>query len=386
MDPDDPNYRSASAQERIERDDPEYRAGSTRTRYYSDDPDYRYRRAADAAYAVPGADFAAVRRVSWGAIFAGAITAIVTLMLLNLLGAGIGMSSIDPSAGERPLQGLGTAAIIWWVASNIVALFAGGFVAGRLSGFPTGGTTMLHGFLSWGVYTLVSIWLLTSAIGSIVSGAGSVLSSTLTMARTVEDVAPGVARDVRQEIRDANISFEDIRSEVRQLFADTPDAEDQAEELTGQARRVEDQTAADTDDQAMNAQALEQDVENYLQNTKSQGREMLTPQDKQALTNIVQNRTNLSQAEARSAVDRWATQYQQTVASARPTAVESDQPGMQVTEQDADAMGTAAIIAFFALLIGAAAAVAGGAMGRNRDLVVAGATAAYPVRDRKLNH
>ncbi len=39
---------------------------------------------------------AAFKRVSWGAIFAGALVSISTLLLLNLLGAAIGFASIDP--------------------------------------------------------------------------------------------------------------------------------------------------------------------------------------------------------------------------------------------------------------------------------------------------
>ena len=63
------------------------------------------------------------RKLSWGAIIAGVIVALVTMLLLNLLGIGIGFGSINPVVEQNPMSGVGTGAIIWWVVSNLIAIF-----------------------------------------------------------------------------------------------------------------------------------------------------------------------------------------------------------------------------------------------------------------------
>ena len=50
------------------------------------------------------------RRISWGAVFAGAL---VVQLALSLLGLGIGMGTVDSLKEANPLRGLGTGAIVW---------------------------------------------------------------------------------------------------------------------------------------------------------------------------------------------------------------------------------------------------------------------------------
>src|SRR5436189_1106352 len=77
----------------------------------------------------------AIKRISWGAIIAGVVVALVVQMVFSLLGMGIGMGAIDPM-DTNPVQGLGIGALVWWVASMLISLFTGGYVAGRLAGMP----------------------------------------------------------------------------------------------------------------------------------------------------------------------------------------------------------------------------------------------------------
>ena len=41
-----------------------------------------------------------LNRVSWGAVLAGVVVALVTQLILNLLGIGIGAATLDPAAGS----------------------------------------------------------------------------------------------------------------------------------------------------------------------------------------------------------------------------------------------------------------------------------------------
>jgi hypothetical protein len=93
-----------------------------------------------------------VRRISPSAVLAGAVLALVTLFMLNLLGVGIGLTTIDPARGgdDTPgLTGLGIGAGIWGAVTFLIALFIGGWVAGRLAGDPKKLDSMLHGLIAW---------------------------------------------------------------------------------------------------------------------------------------------------------------------------------------------------------------------------------------------
>ena len=115
--------------------------------------------------------------VSWGAIFAGFVGALSIIFLLNLLGVGIGFASINPLEERDPLEGLGWGTIIWWTASNLIALFVGGMIAGRLAGFTDKLDGALHAAIAWGLYVLLSIYLITSAVGNVFSGIAGTATS-----------------------------------------------------------------------------------------------------------------------------------------------------------------------------------------------------------------
>jgi hypothetical protein len=117
----------------------------------------------------------AVRRVSWGAVFAGLVIGLAIQLLLGLLGVAIGVSSIDPARGDTPGKGMAIGAGIWLLISGLVSAYVGACVAAYLSGAPRKSERVLHGILAWGVATLVTAFLLTSAVGGLIGGTVRVL-------------------------------------------------------------------------------------------------------------------------------------------------------------------------------------------------------------------
>ena len=120
-------------------------------------------------------------RISWGAIVAGLVAALVVQLLLNVLGIGIGMSSISAaSMGDNPgAAAFSLKAGLWWTLSGIAASLAGGIVAGRLCGTSDDNTARWHGLIAWATATLVVFYLLTSALGGLLGGTLGALGSTL---------------------------------------------------------------------------------------------------------------------------------------------------------------------------------------------------------------
>ncbi|NCC33568.1 MAG: hypothetical protein EOM24_16360 [Chloroflexia bacterium] len=115
--------------------------------------------------------------VAWGAVLAGAATAASLWMILMILGAGLGLSSIPQWLSADITTGtFGATTIAWMVFSTIAASGMGGYIAGRMRsrwlGVPRDEVWFrdtAHGFLAWAVSALVTATLLTAMIGSVVS-------------------------------------------------------------------------------------------------------------------------------------------------------------------------------------------------------------------------
>ncbi|MBL7857438.1 MAG: hypothetical protein JNM57_07095 [Cyclobacteriaceae bacterium] len=144
------------------------------------------------------------RRISYGSIIGGALVGLVLMILLNMFGVGLGLSTIDVQAENNPAQGIGLGAIIWYIVSGLIALFAAGWVAGRLAQTPRLFDGAMHGVLSWCIITLVSMYFVTTAIGSLLGGAGRLVGGTLSAvgkagAKAMEMAAPAL-KDKAEEM------------------------------------------------------------------------------------------------------------------------------------------------------------------------------------------
>ena len=112
------------------------------------------------------------RRISWAAIFGGVVLVVAVQLLLSMLGAGIGLGTVNVNAGSTPdASSFGIGAGVWWVVSSIIALGFGGYVAAWLAGIELRWDGLLHGLVTWGIATLLTIYLLSAPpIGGIIGG------------------------------------------------------------------------------------------------------------------------------------------------------------------------------------------------------------------------
>ncbi|SUI90767.1 Uncharacterised protein [Serratia quinivorans] len=74
--------------------------------------------------------------VSWGSILAGSAMALVTYLILSVLGTAVGASAVDPLHAGNPLSGFGVGTGIWLFVTTLLSLAAGAFVAGRTAPKP----------------------------------------------------------------------------------------------------------------------------------------------------------------------------------------------------------------------------------------------------------
>ena len=136
------------------------------------------------------------RRISWAAIFGGVILVVAVQLLLGLLGAGIGLGTVNTNSSSTPdASSFGIGAGLWWVISSVIALGFGGYAAAWLAGIEIKWDGILHGLIAWGIATLLTIYLLTSAVGGIIGGGFSAVGSVASAAGSgVKDAAQPLAQ------------------------------------------------------------------------------------------------------------------------------------------------------------------------------------------------
>ena len=266
-----------------------------------------------------------VRRTAWGAVFAGALVALMTTLLLNLLFAGIGLASFNPASTNNPLEGFGTGSIVALVLTNVVALFLGGFIAGRLAGSPRRGDSVIHGILTWSVLTLGTVLLLSTALGRIVGGVAGVVGSTVSTVTQSAAAAAPAATDALGNV----LPNVDIQNQINQFLTD-----------------------AGVQDPEQTSQELVQRITERVQN----GESLTSPAAQEELTDFLAQNSELSEQEIETQVQEFSQQAQQT----------ADQV-VETTEQASDIAGRVAYALFGVLLLGALIAIFGAISGSPKD-------------------
>lgn len=177
------------------------------------------------------------RRISWGAIFAGVVMAVVTQFMLSLLGAGVGLAAIGPGSSAG---GFGVGAAIWWSVSALIAMYTGGWFASRMAGSATAGEGAVHGVLTWGVSTLLTLFLFSTAMGKIVGGGFSLMGQAVGEASG----SPALSGLAERELAERGIDVEGLAETARrdpkaayeQLQRETRDERAQTRDAVGDAR------------------------------------------------------------------------------------------------------------------------------------------------------
>lgn len=110
--------------------------------------------------------------VSWPAIIAGALTAMVVSLAIFTLGSGLGLAAASPFDNDRTSVVAVTAgAAVWIVVMQWLSSALGGYITGRLRTKWTGLHSnevffrdTAHGFLAWTLATLLTVVLASHGI------------------------------------------------------------------------------------------------------------------------------------------------------------------------------------------------------------------------------
>lgn len=317
------------------------------------------------------------RRVSWGAVFAGMVIAVVVQLVLSLLGAGIGLSTVDPLRYSTPdASTFGLGAGIWWVVSSVIALYAGGWVAGHLSGSPEKTDAMLHGLLTWGVATIVTVYLLASVVGSVARGGAAVASKAAGVAASGVGAVAGPAADMaKDQLASSGISLDGLKGQVQKLLAQTGNSALQPGAIASQATAAVGQMTSSAASAGSSGNSPADDMQSTLQRIITSGKDTVDQADRESVVNVVMARTGVSREEAEQRTDAWIKQYQDARVQLQQKKDEAEQKARQAADAAASASSKAALGAMAALVLGGVAAALGGMAARRRTEVVPHRTA-----------
>ena len=317
------------------------------------------------------------RSVSWGAIIAGSLIGVGVMILLSLLGVGIGLSVADPAEPGSNVAGVSIGAAIWFVLSQLVALFAGGYAASRLSANLGKQKAWLHGATVWAIATLGLVYLAVSGAGAIISTGFSALQSTggaiasATQAVIPDDVdlpsfdAPDVALSslppsVQNALRRQGVTAENLKREARQAFNAVV-----SERERQQAQSIATDTVRDVVSSPSDAIA---DVEAAIDDLVGRGG-VFSGEDRQEFLTQVEQRLGISPEEAEAFVANVETQAKQAADEAQQALAAARERAVQAAQAATEALSTAAFWAAVASLLGLIAAALGAAAGRRSDPV-----------------
>lgn len=323
------------------------------------------------------------RGISWRAILAGTIVALSLMLILNLIGLAIGLWSIEPTTEHDPLSGLGTGSIIWWVLSNLIVLFLGGFVAARVGVSFTNPIGIIQGMMTWAMYTLISAWLLTSVIGSIVSGVGNMVGGVIST--TGQAVSDQLGPIIKNQFEDLDISFGDAKREFYSLLEDTGKEKLDPKFLESQVEKSAKQAREETKNMSKRPGQADAKTEEVFRSSKNRFKQSFEALDKQALVNIVVERTDMNEEEARRAVENIFSEFEGAREDFEDWMKEAEETARQTTENIAEAAGDAAMYLALALILGAVAAVIGGFVGV-KNLRDDGIKNGYFLEETKVNY
>ncbi len=102
------------------------------------------------------------KKLSWRAVFAGAVVAIGLTFLFNMLTLGIGLTAYTQS--QEGALSLVFGSFAWIIIGSYLMLFISGWVAGKLASHEhckPCSEGVVCGFIMWSLYLLISLFVLS---------------------------------------------------------------------------------------------------------------------------------------------------------------------------------------------------------------------------------
>ncbi|WP_042958847.1 hypothetical protein [Erwinia tasmaniensis] len=331
-------------------------------------------------------ELAMTKRVSWGSIIAGVVTAIAVSLLLTTLGTSLGLSMLSPKSDDI-VNGADTAVLAWSVIGVIVSLACGGFITGRLAGADGA----IHGFLIWATSLLVATILGFAAVGGVLNTAGNavggIASATGSVASGIGSAAGHAAQgtaNIGEKVYnrlglDTKLQPQDADKQVMEALKKSGIKELQPEYLQSQLEAAGDDLANAAKDLAMNPENSDAITGSLMDKLKNRAETVGNAVDKNDVKKALAENTSMTPEQADKAVDNFIqtrdkaveqakqrfAQLEDNLNQAKAQYAELKQQAKEKADAAAKVGAKVALWSFFGLLIGAIVSTLSGLWGVN---------------------
>lgn len=331
-------------------------------------------------YGSAAANNGAMRRVSWGAIIAGAAVSVALTILFATFGIGIGSAIIDPQFDQNPTAGMPTSAGIYLIVTQLIALAVGGFIAARMAGVPRSISSILHGATVWAVATIFLAWASVTGAGTVFGAAGTLMSSTgsalVSAGEAVipddislpspSDIADQISIDdlpqeVQATLRQKGITEQNLRTEAKAAFRNvfSRDEQNAAVELAKSTLQDVVTTPAD----------ISADLQAFADDLLGGPNAIISDEDRQQALATMERRLGVTPEEAQQVVDMVDARVEAAVTEVQETAQMVQTQAIEAAQAATDALAAIAMILSLASILGLAAACGGAFAGKPNSMI-----------------
>lgn len=303
------------------------------------------------------------RAVSWGAVLAGAVTALAMLVMLSLAGLAIGVGVTDPTSSD-PFDAVAWSTGLWVVLAAALSLGVGGLVTGLLASRAG----LLHGVVTWAAAVVALVLALSLTGGTAFGAVGALEGATGSAAGPAEARANAVVADAVERVVDDAVDDLDglegrqFSQRVELALADTGEERlqpgylsDQAEDARVDIEVAGNEVLADPG----NARPI---LEELSENLAARGDDVVDGLDRKSIAETMRSTLGFVDPEATDASDTIAGRLESAQAqlervgegleTASGDLEETIDDARRAAEDTSEAAGRAAMFALLAIAVG----------------------------------
>lgn len=260
-------------------------------------------------------------------------------LLLSALGVGGGLAVFTPITDTNPVANFSIGAAIVWTLCALVALWFGGFVAGRFSHSLHSG--FVHGILVWSLTLIITLLLLSMGTGMVMGGALNVLGKGLGIGGKV--VATGVGEVAKEGAKRSSAQLSSYIDEAAQSVPSTAAPK--------------------------NVTIAKREIGFAVGKLFAPGNDINSPDNRTTAIKILVVHADMNEADATKTVDDWIASYKNLQLELERVKSVAEKNARELADRAATNLSCAAIWSFFALLAGLLLSSLGGSCGAKRALL-----------------
>lgn len=243
--------------------------------------------------------------INWGVALASSLIAITIYVSLLMLGSSLGLAIMDFEDGIS-FSAASWSIGVWHILFAGLAVFAGSYMAGRLSRSFSFFAGAINGLLVWSVMSLFAVYFIGSGliytgkgIGAATGGVAGVVSNI------ISDVNPMASSRLSNELGLDEINFEQLKNRIEEIKAPELKAE-----VRQEVSRLSQSVTNAFVSVAKNPNGLDAEVSQLGRKFESSAQRMSDSMTEARLEGILAQNSSMSRTEISAIAENWKQTFQ----------------------------------------------------------------------------